>query len=142
MSAFQSLLKRFWPQKQSQKIFVGGLDYAGKTTIVYKLLLDEVVTTISTIGINIETVNVPRPSTRVVRSTPANSSHNVTLWDIGSCGQINALRRLYLSHSEPVDAVLWVVDAADRTRIQDVIDDLKTFLKDSGNLVVNKPFMV
>ena len=34
-----------------------GLDNAGKTTILYKLKLGEVVTTIPTIGFNVETVD-------------------------------------------------------------------------------------
>ena len=33
-----------------------GLDNAGKTTVLYKLKLGEVVTTIPTIGFNVETV--------------------------------------------------------------------------------------
>ena len=33
-----------------------GLDAAGKTTILYKLKLGEIVTTIPTIGFNVETV--------------------------------------------------------------------------------------
>lgn len=33
-----------------------GLDAAGKTTILYKLMLGEVVTTVPTIGFNVETV--------------------------------------------------------------------------------------
>jgi len=35
---------------------MAGLDAAGKTTILYKLKLGEVVTTIPTIGFNVETV--------------------------------------------------------------------------------------
>jgi GTPase SAR1 family protein len=35
-----------------------GLDAAGKTTILYKLKLGEIVTTIPTIGFNVETVEV------------------------------------------------------------------------------------
>ena len=37
-------------------ILMLGLDAAGKTTIVYKLKLNETVTTIPTIGFNVETV--------------------------------------------------------------------------------------
>lgn len=33
-----------------------GLDSAGKTTILYKLKIDEIVRTIPTIGFNVETV--------------------------------------------------------------------------------------
>ena len=46
-----------------------GLDAAGKTTIVYKLKLGEVVTTIPTIGFNVETVNF--------------KNVQLTLWDVG-----------------------------------------------------------
>ena len=38
------------------RIAMLGLDCAGKTTILYKLKLGEVVTTIPTIGFNVETV--------------------------------------------------------------------------------------
>ena len=41
---------------QRAKIAMLGLDAAGKTTIMYKLKLNEVVTTIPTIGFNVETV--------------------------------------------------------------------------------------
>ena len=42
--------------KQEMRILMVGLDAAGKTTILYKLKLGEVVTTIPTIGFNVETV--------------------------------------------------------------------------------------
>ena len=40
--------------KQEMRILMVGLDAAGKTTILYKLKLGEVVTTIPTIGFNVE----------------------------------------------------------------------------------------
>ena len=51
------------------KISMVGLDAAGKTTIMYKLKLNEVVTSIPTIGFNVETIQF----------------HNLsmTVWDIG-----------------------------------------------------------
>jgi len=42
--------------KTEMRILMVGLDAAGKTTILYKLKLGEVVTTIPTIGFNVETV--------------------------------------------------------------------------------------
>lgn len=45
-----NLLDRFWGKKE-MRILMVGLDAAGKTTILYKLKLNEVVTTIPTIGI-------------------------------------------------------------------------------------------
>ena len=51
-----------------------GLDAAGKTTILYKLKLGEIVTTIPTIGFNVETVEYKNIS--------------FTVWDVG--GQVKA----------------------------------------------------
>uniref|UniRef100_A0A2K5QRC7 ADP ribosylation factor 5 n=1 Tax=Cebus imitator TaxID=2715852 RepID=A0A2K5QRC7_CEBIM len=42
--------------KKQMRILMVGLDAAGKTTILYKLKLGEIVTTIPTIGFNVETV--------------------------------------------------------------------------------------
>ena len=42
--------------KKDMRIVMLGLDAAGKTTVLYKLKLGEVVTTIPTIGFNVETV--------------------------------------------------------------------------------------
>uniref|UniRef100_A0A673UUH1 ADP ribosylation factor 3 n=1 Tax=Suricata suricatta TaxID=37032 RepID=A0A673UUH1_SURSU len=42
--------------KKEMRILMVGLDAAGKTTILYKLKLGEIVTTIPTIGFNVEIV--------------------------------------------------------------------------------------
>ena len=39
------------------RMIIIGLDNAGKTTILYKLHLSEVVTTVPTVGFNVETVD-------------------------------------------------------------------------------------
>ncbi|KAH1223722.1 ADP-ribosylation factor 1 [Glycine soja] len=49
------LLRLFYARKE-MRILMVGLDAAGKTTILYKLKLGEIVTTIPTIGFNVETV--------------------------------------------------------------------------------------
>lgn len=41
---------------KEMRILMVGLDAAGKTTVLYKLKLGEIVTTIPTIGFNVETV--------------------------------------------------------------------------------------
>lgn len=41
---------------KERRILILGLDGAGKTTILYRLQVSEVVTTIPTIGFNVETV--------------------------------------------------------------------------------------
>lgn len=49
MGAFASLFKNLFSKKE-MRILMVGLDAAGKTTILYKLKLGEIVTTIPTIG--------------------------------------------------------------------------------------------
>ncbi|KAI4489677.1 hypothetical protein M0804_003859 [Polistes exclamans] len=52
---FATLFKGLFGKKE-MRILMVGLDAAGKTTILYKLKLGEIVTTIPTIGFNVETV--------------------------------------------------------------------------------------
>jgi small GTP-binding protein len=42
--------------KQQSRIILFGLDGAGKTTILYKLKLGEIVASVPTIGFNVETI--------------------------------------------------------------------------------------
>ena len=55
-TSFSTIWTRFFGRKE-MRILMVGLDAAGKTTILYKLKLAEVVTTIPTIGFNVETVD-------------------------------------------------------------------------------------
>ncbi|KAL0554194.1 hypothetical protein IC582_008111 [Cucumis melo] len=52
---FTKHFSRLFAKKEMQILMIG-LDAAGKTTILYKLKLGEIVTTIPTIGFNMETV--------------------------------------------------------------------------------------
>ena len=65
--------------KEERRILMVGLDAAGKTTILYKLKLGEVVTTIPTIGFNVETVEYKNIS--------------FTVWDVGGQDKIRTLWR-------------------------------------------------
>ncbi|KAI3897310.1 hypothetical protein MKX03_008970, partial [Papaver bracteatum] len=55
--------------KKNIRILMVGLDAAGKTTILYKLRLGEIVSTIPTIGFNVENVEYKNIS--------------FTVWDVG-----------------------------------------------------------
>jgi ADP-ribosylation factor protein 1 len=85
-----------------KRILMVGLDAAGKTTILYKLKLGEVVTTIPTIGFNVETVEYKKIS--------------FTVWDVGGQDKIRPLWRHYYQNT---DALIFVVDSNDRDRIDD-----------------------
>ena len=64
-----------------------GLDAAGKTTILYRLRLNQDITTIPTVGFNVETV------------TYKNVKFNV--WDVGGQDKIRPLWRHYFSGMLP-----------------------------------------
>ena len=88
-----------------------GLDAAGKTTILYKLKVGEVITTIPTIGFNVETVEY----------------RNVTfqVWDVGGQDKIRKLWRHYYTGSH---GVIFVVDTSDRHRIDTAREELAAIL--------------
>ncbi|BHF72689.1 Arf GTPase arf1 [Sparganum proliferum] len=67
-SMFSRIFDRLFGKKE-MRILMVGLDAAGKTTILYKLKLGEIVTTIPTIGFNVETVEY--------------KNVNFTVWDVG-----------------------------------------------------------
>ena len=69
-----------------------GLDAAGKTTILYKLKLGEIVTTIPTIGFNVETVEYKNIS--------------FTVWDVGGQDKIRRLWRHYFQNTQVKIAML------------------------------------
>ncbi|ETO03070.1 hypothetical protein RFI_34341 [Reticulomyxa filosa] len=88
--------------KSEKRILMVGLDAAGKTTILYKLKLGEVVTTIPTIGFNVETVEYKNIS--------------FTVWDVGGQDKIRPLWRHYYQNTQ---GIIFVVDSNDRERIDD-----------------------
>jgi len=99
---------KFWARmfgKKEMRILMVGLDAAGKTTILYKLKLGEVVTTIPTIGFNVETVEYKNIS--------------FTVWDVGGQDKIRPLWRHYYQNTQ---GIIFVVDSADRDRVDDTKD--------------------
>ena len=100
-----SLFTKFWDRMvgtKEMRILMVGLDAAGKTTILYKMKLGEVVNTIPTIGFNVETVDYK------------NISFNV--WDVGGQDKIRLLWRHYYQNTQ---GLIFVVDSNDRDRIDD-----------------------
>jgi ADP-ribosylation factor 1/2 len=95
------------------RILMVGLDAAGKTTILYKLKLDENVTTIPTIGFNVETVQYKKV--------------NFTMWDVGGQDKIRPLWRHYFSNT---NACIFVVDSNDKDRMGEACDELHKMLSD------------
>jgi len=96
---FSKLWSRMFGKKE-MRILMVGLDAAGKTTILYKLKLGEVVTTIPTIGFNVETVEYKNIS--------------FTVWDVGGQDKIRPLWRHYYQNTQ---GIIFVVDSNDKERL-------------------------
>jgi len=107
-----SLLKRFLGGKD-MRILMVGLDAAGKTTILYKLKLGEIVTTIPTIGFNVETVEY--------------KNINFTVWDVGGQDKIRPLWRHYFQNTQ---GLIFVVDSNDRERVKEARAELEKMLSE------------
>jgi len=105
-----SIFQRLFGNKQVRILMVG-LDAAGKTTILYKLKLGEIVTTIPTIGFNVETVEYKNIS--------------FTVWDVGGQDKIRPLWRHYFQNTQ---GLIFVVDSADRERVGEAAEELQKML--------------
>ncbi|XP_006270852.2 uncharacterized protein LOC102563432 [Alligator mississippiensis] len=110
LSRVQEMLSNFYGMQA--RILLLGLDNAGKTTIIYRLKLNETVTTIPTLGFNVETVEPIRNVT-------------FTLWDVGGQVRIRALWRHYQSNT---DGLVFVVDSADPERFEEAGAELEAML--------------
>ncbi|XP_041852257.1 ADP-ribosylation factor 4-like [Melanotaenia boesemani] len=105
-----SIFGRLFGKKQ-MRILMVGLDAAGKTTILYKLKLGEIVTTIPTIGFNVETVEYKNIS--------------FTVWDVGGQDKIRPLWRHYFQNTQ---GLIFVVDSNDRERVTESAEELSKML--------------
>ncbi|KAJ5204495.1 uncharacterized protein N7498_005374 [Penicillium cinerascens] len=109
---FSRLFDRLWGRKE-MRILMVGLDAAGKTTILYKLKLGEIVTTIPTIGFNVETVEY--------------KNIQFTVWDVGGQDKIRPLWRHYFQNTQ---GIIFVVDSNDRDRIVEAREELQRMLNE------------
>ncbi|CAL1541810.1 unnamed protein product [Lymnaea stagnalis] len=91
------------------RVLIQGLDAAGKTSLLYKLKLGEVVTTIPTIG---ECFNVESIVWKAM---------SITAWDLGGRDKIRPLYRHYYPNTH---GFIYILDSNDRERLGDAIDEL------------------
>uniref|UniRef100_A0AC34Q2U1 ADP-ribosylation factor 6 n=1 Tax=Panagrolaimus sp. JU765 TaxID=591449 RepID=A0AC34Q2U1_9BILA len=99
--------------KKEMRILMLGLDAAGKTSILYRLKLGQPIKSIPTVGFNVETV------------VYKNIKFNV--WDVGGQDKIRPLWRHYYTGSQ---ALIFVLDAADRDRIDEARQELHRIIND------------
>jgi len=99
--------------KKEMRILMLGLDAAGKTTILYKLKLGEVVSSVPTIGFNVETVEY--------------KNIKFTVWDVGGQDKIRLLWRHYYQNTQ---GLIFVVDSSDKERIELAKEELHKMLNE------------
>eukprot|EP00300_Choanocystis_sp_HF-7_P033885 c4631_g1_i2.p1 GENE.c4631_g1_i2~~c4631_g1_i2.p1 ORF type:complete len:182 (+),score=49.31 c4631_g1_i2:113-658(+) len=116
MGNISSFIGNLFSRTKEARILVLGLDAAGKTTILYKLKLGETISTLPTIGFNVETVQV----------------HNVrfTMWDVGGQEKIRVLWKHYFLGTQ---GLVFVIDSNDTSRIDEATKELK-FLLDQDEM--------
>jgi len=100
-------------RNKEMRVLMLGLDAAGKTTILYKLKLGQGVSTIPTVGFNVETVTFKKVKFNV--------------WDVGGQDKIRPLWRHYYAGTQ---ALVFVVDSADRDRIDEARQELHRIIND------------
>ncbi|PGH07590.1 ADP-ribosylation factor 6 [Polytolypa hystricis UAMH7299] len=92
---------------KEMRLLMLGLDAAGKTTILYKLKLNQDVTTLPTVGFNVESVTY--------------KNVKFTVWDVGGQDKIRPLWRHYFTGTQ---GLIFVVDSNDRVRIDEARQEL------------------
>jgi len=93
------------------KILMLGLDAAGKTTILYKLKLGEIISSIPTIGFNVETIEYKKVK--------------FTVWDVGRQDKIRAFWKHFFPNTQ---GLIFVVDSSDKDRIELAKEELHKLL--------------
>ncbi|KAJ7987608.1 hypothetical protein DPEC_G00328240 [Dallia pectoralis] len=112
---------QFLQNFQSLHVVVIGLDAAGKTSLLYRLKLNEFVKTIPTKGFNTEKIKVAVGGSRTV---------TFQVWDVG--GQ-EKLRPLWRSYTRRTDGLVFVVDSAEVERMEEAKLELHKITRNPEN---------
>ncbi|OAA58168.1 ARF-like GTPase ARLP2 [Cordyceps fumosorosea ARSEF 2679] len=99
----------FW-RPDERRVLMLGFDYAGKTTLLYRWVLDEPITAIPTIGFNVETIKHP-------------GGYAFQVWDVGG----------WLGSSE---CLIYMHNCSEMERLDEQVGVLKTVITDDEMLAV------
>uniref|UniRef100_A0A2K5SFG3 ADP ribosylation factor like GTPase 2 n=1 Tax=Cebus imitator TaxID=2715852 RepID=A0A2K5SFG3_CEBIM len=106
-----AILKKMKQKEREVRLLMLGLDNAGKTTILKKFNGEDIDAISPTLGFNIKTLE--------------HRGFKLNIWDVG--GQ-KSLRSYWRNYFESTDGLIWVVDSADRQRMQDCQRELQSLL--------------
>ncbi|XP_034039144.1 ADP-ribosylation factor-like protein 14 [Thalassophryne amazonica] len=102
-------------QPEAQVLLLG-LDNAGKSTLLYKLKYRACVSTVPTIGFNVEMVEARKNRTNIA----------LTVWDVGGQGR---MRKHWKDFHQDATAIMFVVDSSDVRRLEEARRELAITLK-------------
>ncbi|XKL62261.1 hypothetical protein PGB90_002094 [Kerria lacca] len=106
-----TVLKKMKKKEKEMRLLLLGLDNAGKTTILKRFNGEDIHSISPTLGFNIKTFD--------------HNDYKLNVWDVG--GQ-KSLRSYWRNYFECTDGVIWVVDSADKRRLQDCSVELHSLL--------------
>ncbi|RMY67971.1 hypothetical protein D0863_07431 [Hortaea werneckii] len=106
-----SVLRKARLKDKEMRILMLGLDNSGKTTIVKRIMNEDVNSVSPTLGFIIKTIDY--------------EGYKLNIWDVG--GQ-KTLRTYWKNYFEKTDTLIWVVDATDSERLEDCRAELKGLL--------------
>ncbi|KKY13460.1 putative adp-ribosylation factor family protein [Diplodia seriata] len=112
-----SILRKARLKDKEMRVLMLGLDNAGKTTIVKKIMNEDVNSVSPTLGFIIKTIEY--------------EGYKLNIWDVG--GQ-KTLRTYWKNYFEKTDTLIWVVDATDRERTDDCRRELDGLLLEEARL--------
>lgn len=98
--------------KRDARVVMLGLDFAGKSTLLYKLKSSWAMETSPTVGFNVESLQTP-------------CGVSFTLWDIGGQG---SLRTSWPDYLEDTNALIFVFDSTDTARLPEAVAALEEVL--------------
>jgi len=118
-----TLLKKLKRNDNEARILVLGLDNSGKTTILKKLSDEDITHIMPTQGFNIKTLQ--------------HESFKLNVWDVG--GQ-KSIRPYWKNYFDQTDALIYVIDSADKKRIMETGVELRNLLQEDK--LQNVPLLV
>lgn len=123
MSSLRNLISRlFSPQRKAYTVSILGPEASGKTTLLYKLKLGQVIQTIPSIGFNVEEVEV-------ASAVGGGEKLRMVCWDLGTgCGGFTHMKKLISMCIEKTNAIVWMMDSSDRQGLKQSVEILKEIL--------------
>ncbi|KAL6931523.1 probable ADP-ribosylation factor-like protein 1 [Hanseniaspora guilliermondii] len=110
---FSSMFDKLFNINKDFRILILGLDGAGKTSILYRLQIGDIITTKPTIGFNVETINY--------------KNIKLNVWDLGGQTSIRPYWRCYYTNTQ---GIIFVIDSTDTERLNIASTELRTMLQE------------